>query len=129
MLKMTKKTLLVIGALLCIAGIGSAAYASFYVYSNVTGPIRIQYVATVDTSAYPTIKVTASGYYGNVPDGTTVYLYYYENTIAGSAPGWNGGVGWTEWTTATTTGGVATFTFDAPNNLVDYYFVAYYYVS
>lgn len=60
MLKMGKKSLMVVTLLLCIAGGSLAAYAAFTVTSNVAGPVTINYSIIVDISGYPTITATLS---------------------------------------------------------------------
>jgi hypothetical protein len=122
MLKMTKKSLLVISLLLCIAGTGLAAYAAFWVNSN---PVHVKLDYVVHMEDPPSVSgseitlrayVTSNGVTllsGTISffewDGTGYNIHVGDGTIDGTT-------GW------------AQYIFDAGGN-GDYYFEAFYYAS
>lgn len=123
MLKMAKKSLLVVGLLLCMAGMGMAVYASFPLYSNVVGPVTINYAITL-TGGYPTLTATITGT-PTIPEGTAVWFWYYgapTGTISGT-PAFDPAT-WVHVGTNNTIAGVALWAFSPPNNAYDYWFVA-----
>lgn len=106
MMKMNKKSLLVIGLMLCIAGGSMAAYAAFLVPSNVVH-VDMDYVTTLSTysvvNSVVTLNAAVTDNGATVGAGINVDFYY----------SFNGG-SWTYFTTQPTdTGGIAQAAFTA----------------
>lgn len=126
MLKTVRKSLLVAGLLLCLAGMSMAVYASFQVYSNVVGPVTIDYVLTLDNSSYPIFNATLTN--NSVPvSGATINFLYYQNGIGAPAPT-STSLGWISWDNETTdlSGMATSVPFNVTTNGYDYYFMASY---